>query len=104
MTKTAAQVLRRKKKLRHTQGYLAFWLLLPALVAVLGVVLYPTLRTLLISFFQVDSALATSTPFVGFSNYAEILTSPGFWDAVGRTLIFTVVSTSLELVLGLCVA
>ncbi|WP_425954676.1 carbohydrate ABC transporter permease [Xylanimonas sp. McL0601] len=94
----------RRKKLRHTQGYLAFWLLLPALVAVLGVVVYPTLRTLLISFFQVDSALATSTPFVGFGNYVEVLTSPSFWGAVGRTLYFTIVSTTFELVLGMCVA
>lgn len=94
----------RRKKLRHSQGFLAFWLLAPALLAVFGVIIYPTLRTLLISFFQVDSALATSTPFVGLRNYVDVLTAHGFWSAAGRTLYFTVVSTSFELVLGLVVA
>lgn len=83
---------------------MAFWLLLPAAVAVFGVILYPILRTLIISFFQVGSALATDTPFVGLDNYVTALTSAGFWAAMGRTLYFTVVSTSLELVLGLAVA
>ena len=69
-----------------------------------GVVIYPTLRTLLISFFQVDSALATSTPFVGLQNYAHVLSSPGFWAASGRTLVFTIVSTTFELVFGMVVA
>ena len=103
-TARATEYPLRHKKLRHTQGFLAFWLLLPALLAVFGVVIYPTLRTLLISFFQVDSALATSTPFVGLQNYGHVLSSPGFWAASGRTLVFTVVSTTFELVFGMVVA
>ena len=103
-TARATEYPPRRKKLRHTQGFLAFWLLLPALLAVFGVVIYPTLRTLLISFFQVDSALATSTPFVGLQNYAHVLSSPGFWAASGRTLVFTIVSTTFELVFGMVVA
>ncbi len=94
----------RRRSRRDDQARLAFWLLLPAAVAVFGVVLYPVARTLLISFFQVDSALATDTPFVGFRNYITALTSPGFWDAMGRTLYFTLVSTALELALGLVIA
>lgn len=83
---------------------MAFWLLLPAAVAVFGVVLYPILRTLFISFFHVDSALATDTPFVGLENYGTAVTDPGFWAAMGRTLYFTVVSTAIELVIGLGLA
>ena len=83
---------------------MAFWLLLPAAVAVFGVVLYPIARTLLVSLFKVDSALATSTPFVGLGNYAQVLGNPAFWSSVGRTLYFTIVSTAIELVLGLAVA
>ena len=95
---------RRTRRKRDNQGRLAFWLLLPAAVAVFGVIVYPILRTLLISFFEVNSALATDTPFVGLQNYVHVLTSPGFWAAMGRTLYFTIVSTALELVLGLIVA
>jgi multiple sugar transport system permease protein/N,N'-diacetylchitobiose transport system permease protein len=83
---------------------MAFWMLLPAALAVFGIIVYPVLRTLLISFFRVDSALATNTPFVGLHNYASVLSDPGFWATTGRTMYFTVLSTALELVLGLGLA
>jgi ABC-type sugar transport system permease subunit len=83
---------------------MAFWMLLPAAIAVFGIIVYPVLRTLIISFFQVDSALATETPFVGLHNYTSVLSDPGFWATAGRTLYFTLVSTGLELVLGLGLA
>lgn len=92
------------RRKREKQGRLAFWLLLPAGIAVFGVIVYPVLRTLLISFFDVNSALATDTPFVGLTNYAHILTRASFWASMGRTLYFTLVSTALELVLGMAVA
>lgn len=83
---------------------MAFWLLLPAAVAVFGVIVYPMIRTFVVSLYDVDSALATNPPFVGVDNYLSALTSPGFWAAMGRTLYFTLVSTSLELVFGMALA
>jgi ABC-type sugar transport system permease subunit len=83
---------------------MAFWMLLPAALAVFGIIVYPVLRTLLISFFRVDSALATQTPFVGLHNYGAVLSDPGFWSTAGRTMYFTLVSTALELLLGLGLA
>ncbi len=96
--------MRPAKRRRENQGRLAFWLLLPASVAVFGVIVYPILRTLLISFFEVTSVLAVDTPFVGFANYLSALSDSGFWSAMGRTLYFTLTSTALELVLGLGLA
>jgi ABC-type sugar transport system permease subunit len=101
-TKAPTPVARRKGF--EKQGRLAFWLLLPAAVAVFGVIIYPMFRTLLVSLFEVNSALATNTPFVGLGNYIEVLSNPEFWASLGRTLYFTLVSTALELVLGLAVA
>lgn len=89
---------------RERQGRLAFWLLLPALLTVFGVIVYPMFRTLLISLFEVKSAVATVTPFVGLDNYVQALTSGGFWQAMGRTLYFTLTSTAIELVFGLAIA
>ena len=94
----------KRRKRFDRQGRMAFWLLLPAGVAVFGVIIYPMFRTLLVSLFQVNSALATVTPFVGLGNYEHVLASPDFWASMGRTLYFTLVSTALELVLGLAVA
>lgn len=93
-----------RRKGFERQGRLAFWLLLPAGVAVFGVIIYPMLRTLLVSLFQVNSALATDTPFVGLDNYLHVLSNPQFWASLGRTLYFTLVSTGLELILGIAVA
>jgi len=95
--------VKRRKKF-DKQGRLAFWLLLPACVAVFGVIIYPMFRTLVVSLFQVDSALATVTPFVGLGNYLSVLSNSDFWASIGRTFYFTLVSTALELVLGLIVA
>jgi ABC-type sugar transport system permease subunit len=43
-------------------------------------------------------------PFIGLDNYAEIVRDPRFWAALGHTAFFTVVSISLELILGLFLA
>lgn len=94
----------KRKKGYDRQGRLAFWLLLPAAIAVFGVIIYPMIRTLIVSLFQVNSALATVTPFVGLGNYADILSNSQFWASLGRTLYFTLVSTALELILGIAVA
>ncbi len=100
----AQQVPKRYRRRRESERRLAFWLLLPALIAVFGIILYPLFRTLLISLFEVKSAVAVDTPFVGLGNYVEALTAGGFWAALGRTLYFTLVSTAIELVFGLAIA
>ncbi len=94
----------RRRAGKESQRRLAFWLLLPAAIAVFGVIVYPIIRTLIISFFEVNSALAVETPFIGIDNYLQALSSSGFWAAIGRTLYFTVVSTAIELTLGMMLA
>jgi ABC-type sugar transport system permease subunit len=94
----------RKARRPASQGRLAALLLLPAAIVVFGIILYPIARTVLLSFFDVDSAVATSTPFVGLHNYTAIFTDSDFWSSMGRTVYFTVVSTGLELLFGLGLA
>jgi ABC-type sugar transport system permease subunit len=95
---------RRRVPRQENQTRLAFWLLLPAGIAVFGVIVYPILRTFFISFFEVTSALAIDTPFVGLNNYLTVLSADPFWSSMGRTLYFTLISTALELCLGLALA
>lgn len=89
---------------RSGQAWLALGLLLPAAIVVFGVVLYPALRALVISFFDVDSPMPGAYPFVGVGNYREVLTDPTVWTAAGHTVYFTLVSTAAELVLGVLLA
>ena len=88
----------------RSQARLAALLLLPAAIAVFGVVLYPAARALIISFYDVDSPFAGQYPFVGLRNYTDILSDSRIWTAAGHTLYFTVVSTAAELVFGLALA
>lgn len=83
------------------QGPTALILLLPSLVVVFGIVLYPLLRTLYISLFDVTSAFPGSYPFVGLGNYMEALGRTEFWAAILRTAYFTLSTTLLEVVLGI---
>jgi multiple sugar transport system permease protein/N,N'-diacetylchitobiose transport system permease protein len=94
----------RPRRRRGRQGRLAALLLLPAAVVVFGVVLYPIVRTAIVSFFEVNSAAPVTTPFVGLQNYRDIVANHEFWATLERTLYFTVVSTGCELVLGMGLA
>ena len=89
---------------RGGQGWYALALLAPSLILVFGVVLYPLIRTLVLSFSDVNSSLQTTTPFIGVRNYDAIFNDSAFWATVWRTAFFTVFSTGLELVVGIAIA
>ncbi len=80
------------------------WLLTPSMLVILIITVLPVGFTLVLSFF--DTPLSNPIPrdFVGFGNYLEFLTSAQFWQAIWRTLYFTLVSVGLELALGLGIA
>lgn len=80
------------------------WLLAPSLLVILVITLLPVVFTLVLSFF--DTPLSNPVPkdFVGLGNYLEFLKSQQFWQAIWRTVYFTLVSVGLELILGLGIA
>src|SRR5512142_2759917 len=80
---------------RTREGRFALALLLPSIVVVFGIVIYPILRTLYTSFYAVDTPFPGHFPFVGFRNYTFALAQPEFWSAIRRTAYFTLVSTGL---------
>jgi ABC-type sugar transport system permease subunit len=85
------------------EGWMALLLLIPSLIVVFGIVIYPLLRTLWTSFFAVDSPFPGHYPFVGLGNYRRTFSNPDFWAAIRRTGYFTVVSTFLELGFGVLI-
>jgi len=86
------------------EGRFALLLLLPAAVVVFGVVIWPVVRTLVVSLYDVDSAMPGSYPFVGLDNYTRVFQDDRFYSVLGHTMYFTLVSTFLELALGIAVA
>ncbi|UCE85019.1 MAG: sugar ABC transporter permease [Deltaproteobacteria bacterium] len=84
---------------------LAWVLVLPTLIAIVTIALFPLVWTFWESLHLHDLRLpARGRPFVGLANYAEILADPRFLGALAHTLFFTAASVSLELVAGLALA
>lgn len=77
-------------------------LILPLLVVLAAVIGWPLLDTVWLSFTDATLGGATGN-FVGIDNYLRALRAPGFLKALGVTALFTVLTVSIELVLGLCV-
>ena len=79
----------------------------PALVVVGGFFLLPVAAALALSVTDFDLyALADlrNLRFVGLGNYAELLRTPLFWEALGNTLYFVVVGVPLSIGVSLAAA
>lgn len=77
-------------------------LVAPAQLLVGGVILVPALYLVWLSFQQ--STFGAQAVFVGFANYARILTDGYFWRAMANTAIVVLVVVHVELLLGLLMA
>ena len=90
--------------MRQQDARTAWLLLLPSLLVILGVTLYPVISTFLLSFFNAPIGINQVRTFIGFGNYLDMLHDQTFWETIERTLYFTIVSVGLELILGLAIA
>jgi ABC-type sugar transport system permease subunit len=95
---------KRQLTLRQQDARTAWLLLIPSLLVILGVTLWPVISTFILSFFNAPTGINQVRTFVGLGNYIDMLKDQTFWDTIGRTLYFTVVSVGLELAIGLAVA
>jgi trehalose/maltose transport system permease protein len=83
---------------------LAFWLCTPAVIVMLAVTAYPIGYAIYLSLQRYVMSAPQLRKFVGLSNYGAVLSSPFWWHAPVVTLIITVVSVSVELVVGMLLA
>ncbi len=86
------------------QRRLAFALVAPAATLMLAVTGYPIGYAVWLSLQRNNFAAPNDTAFVGLGNYQTILTDRYWWSALAVTLAITVVSVSIEFVLGLALA
>ena len=83
---------------------LAWKLCAPAVIAMLIVTGYPIGYAIYLSLQKFDLRFPDEKEFVGFSNYVDVLTSSTWWTDVFNTVVITLVSVSIELVLGMLIA
>jgi multiple sugar transport system permease protein len=108
-TEAAAQTTRRRKKAPLSEGAraerrLGFLLCAPAVIVMVAVAGYPLVYAIFLSFERYNLELPQDIKFIGLSNYAAVLSSPYWWQALKVTVIITVFSVSISLVLGMLLA
>ncbi|QWB26362.1 MULTISPECIES: ABC transporter permease subunit [Streptomyces] len=89
----------RTRRLRRRGKVIALLFVLPALLLLGALVVYPVLFSIGRSFFD-----ASGTTFVGGDNYAEMFSDPATLNAVRNTAIWVVVAPALLTGLGLILA
>lgn len=77
--------------------------LAPAGLVLVAVALLPSLYVLWLSL-EDYALVAGAGRFVGLDNYARLARDARFWNALGNTAYFTIVSVALEMLLGLLMA
>nr|WP_275408634.1 sugar ABC transporter permease [Actinocatenispora rupis] len=102
-----AGVAKAKKPLsdgKRSERKLGWLLCLPAAVVMVVVTIYPIVYSVMLSLQRYDLRFPDKRGFVGFANYATVLTNEFWWRAFLITMIITVVSVAFELVLGMTLA
>jgi ABC-type sugar transport system permease subunit len=80
-------------------------LLLPALLTILAVTLYPMIRSFWISLHAWNlTRPGEGHPFLGLTNYRYIILDPIFWESLRITVIFVVAAVILEITLAIGIA
>ncbi|MEE9218420.1 MAG: sugar ABC transporter permease [Acidobacteriota bacterium] len=95
----------RETSLASREQRLAWSLVLPVLVVIAVVALFPLAWTLWESLHVHDLRMPwRGRPFAGLANYAEAFADSRFWGAIGHTFLFACSSVTLEILLGLALA
>jgi len=89
---------------RRSERRLAYVLVAPAAMLMLAVAAYPIGYAIWLSLQRNNLTTPNDTKFIGLGNYQTILTDRYWWTALTVTLAISVVSVSIEFVLGLALA
>ncbi|HEU5418543.1 MAG TPA: sugar ABC transporter permease [Streptosporangiaceae bacterium] len=108
-TTGAAGTQRRRGKAPLSEGARAErrlgWLLCaPAVIVMIAVTAYPVGYAIYLSLQRYNLELPQQIKFIGLSNYAAVLSSPYWWQALKVTVIITIFSVAISLVLGMLLA
>ena len=87
-----------RREWRTVVGFLG-----PGVLFFVVLVAVPTVSTVLLSFYRLESLISTPR-WVGLANYAAVLGEPRFWNALLNGIVYGAASVVLQVVLGLPIA
>jgi trehalose/maltose transport system permease protein len=76
----------------------------PAAALIGTVMLYPALRTFILSFYRMDLGTSFQAEFAGLSNFARLAVDSRFRGGLWTTIVFTTTTVSIEFLAGLGLA
>lgn len=83
-----------------------FWFILPTVLCLLFMYVYPVVRTVIMSFFQVESLTASTDTwsFNGLANYVKIMGNSGFQISMKNMMLIWLVGGLITLALSMLMA
>ncbi|MCB0161854.1 MAG: sugar ABC transporter permease, partial [Caldilineaceae bacterium] len=86
---------------RRRRNWLPFWLILPTILVLLAIQVYPAVYTIWLS---VQERNPDGWTYVGGRNFQRLFNMSVFGESVGHTVVFLVGYAALTLVLGFIIA
>lgn len=88
-----------KTGIRLTNGQVGFLLVVPGLAIFAGIILYPFISAIIMSFTD-RTMLSPEYQYIGLQNYRKVFADPYFMKTVRTTVVFVIFSTLLPFILG----
>ncbi|MDR0656639.1 MAG: sugar ABC transporter permease [Treponema sp.] len=73
----------------------------PCFVFIVIILIYPVMTGIVKSFFNENLLLPRPVQFVGIQNYCDLLADPMFLNALGRSIIWTLIILVFEMIFGM---
>jgi trehalose/maltose transport system permease protein len=103
---TASREKKRRSRFKEEFGNperrTAYYMVLPSLLIIVVIAFFPILYGIVLSL--TDSTVTAFGSFIGLENYVEMFQDSDFRVGLTNTVIFTVVSVTLEFIIGLGIA
>lgn len=93
----------KRKSWRRSGMPFALAMVTPAVLVLILVMVYPALVALQSSFYSIQTVTRMES-YVGLLNYERVLSSPDFWAAFRRSLVWTAGAIVSQMVVGIAVA
>lgn len=87
-----------------TQKQMGYLFITPTILIFAVLAVYPVLETIGLSFFEYRLQFGDVKRFIGLSNYQKLFTNPRFYSSLRFTVLFTALTVSIEVGLGLLFA
>ncbi|AZR73805.1 sugar ABC transporter permease [Anoxybacter fermentans] len=90
--------------MKRKEAILGYWLILPTVLLIVGLIFYPICYNLWLSLHKVNMNPFKPNTFIGLGHYKKVLTDLDFWMSFKTSIIFTVATVLGTTLLGLGVA